>query len=431
MDGDLSDKNRSERDKSSTADVEEVKDFVLTEDGTSAATPRHSTDLHRNILPDDADSDLLEQTLDTSGPAAEAPPADARRGKESPDPNAPTVEDSEDEEGEGSNRSKGESIPEALLSDKGRQDTNTSKDRSDAEDSGSDIEVGSLDFTGTIAGKRRNAEEEAAAAAAEQAEKERRAKAEDERKVKVEAERKAKEEQARKEKEEKEAQVRKAKEEKELKVKEELEKMQRQREQAKEDEAAREKAAAEALATQEEAARKEKEREEKEKEEAAAKAKAQEKRETVDTETKVEELEEIASVDVSQEAGAHETQEATAVEEVAEKLDAVQLVQELVLGKYDAERKVFEARFTHPLDAVKKGTLELQREVSSYLSSSLFPKQKAAKQLGVEVLPEAAMQKCVSLVQGDLLGASISGEQVDAHEIARMQRVCMYVCIHT
>jgi hypothetical protein len=37
--------------RSSTADVEEVKDFVLTEDGTSAATPRHSTDLRRNILP--------------------------------------------------------------------------------------------------------------------------------------------------------------------------------------------------------------------------------------------------------------------------------------------------------------------------------------------------------------------------------------------
>jgi hypothetical protein len=44
---------------------------------------------------------------------------------QAPDPNAPPIEDSEDE---GSYRSKDESVPEALPSEKGRQDTNTRKD---------------------------------------------------------------------------------------------------------------------------------------------------------------------------------------------------------------------------------------------------------------------------------------------------------------
>jgi hypothetical protein len=37
-----------------------VHEFVITDDGTSAATPRNAKDVRKNILPDDADGDLLE-----------------------------------------------------------------------------------------------------------------------------------------------------------------------------------------------------------------------------------------------------------------------------------------------------------------------------------------------------------------------------------
>ena len=251
------------------------------------------------------------------------PAVHERAGAKSPDPNAPIVDESEDEVASAMSKgSKGStnSVPKALPSNEAE------------DDSGSDLEVGSLDFTGAIAGKRRNEAEEAAAAAAEQVARERRAKEEEEREAKLLAEKKAQEELVRKEKEEL---VRKAKEEKERKVKDELDKLQRQRDLVKQDEVARENAEQEARAQREE------EKKEKEREERERAAKAQTKL-SVDPESKVEELEDIASVDVSQEKGAPEKQRDTGGKEAEEEVAAaLQRPKELVLGKYDAERKVF------------------------------------------------------------------------------------------
>jgi hypothetical protein len=92
---------------------------------------------------------------------------------------------------------------------------------------------------------------------------------------------------------------------------------------------------------QEARALREEEEKEREREDRECAAKAQAKL-IVDLESKVEELDDIASVDVSQEKGAPEKQRDTGGKEAEEEVAAaLQRPKELVLGKYDAERKVF------------------------------------------------------------------------------------------
>ena len=90
----------------------------------------------------------------------------------SPDPNFPTRVSVGKEEGElEEDASEAESIREALTS-QNALDSGGKPDGVETDDSGSDIEIGSLDFTGVVAGRRvREAEE-----AAERAERERREK---------------------------------------------------------------------------------------------------------------------------------------------------------------------------------------------------------------------------------------------------------------
>ncbi len=64
-----------------------------------------------------------------------------------------------------------------------------------------------------------------------------------------------------------------------------------------------------------------------------------------------------------------------------------------------------------------------RHELKTYLESTLHPKQKEARDLGVRPLSAAALTKCLSLVQADLLGASISGESVDEGQLEAMLQV--------
>jgi hypothetical protein len=92
---------------------------------------------------------------------------------------------------------------------------------------------------------------------------------------------------------------------------------------------------------QEARALREEEEKEREREDRERAAKAQANL-IVDLESKVEELEDIASVGVSQEEGAPEKERDTGGKEAEEEVAAaLQRPEELVFGKYDAERKVF------------------------------------------------------------------------------------------
>lgn len=99
-----------------------------------------------------------------------------------------------------------------------------------------------------------------------------------------------------------------------------------------------------------------------------------------------------------------------------------------MLAKYDADKKEFHSRFTHALPQVQKEMMAKRHEVKSYIESTLNPKYKEACELGVKPLSPAAMSKCLSLVQADLLGASISGENVEQAQLESMLQVRALVC---
>jgi hypothetical protein len=159
---DGSEREQSEREKSAS-EVEEVKDFVLTEDGTSGATPRHSIDVAKNILAEDPDTDVAAGAPTTAS-ASEVREQGKQVGNQepgpprgmTPDPNAPkiAIDDSDVEEevdgeapssrkdtdGQTGGKSESEGVVESLEDAVESQSTQ----KSAADDSGSDIEVGWL-----------------------------------------------------------------------------------------------------------------------------------------------------------------------------------------------------------------------------------------------------------------------------------------------
>ena len=366
----------------SVSEVEEVRAFELTEDGSSAATPRRSVDSrHNQKLPEDVETGLPDAL--GQGPAQLAPSRQGARGRRTPDPNAPKVADAASSLGSdaeddnthdnmsstskaSSTAAKSQGVLEGGQDDgrvKGSLATIHTDDDDGSEDSGSDMEVGTLDLTGVVAGKRAK-DTEAAPAGQEHGGP------------------------------------------------------------GEEEAGAGEGGRAADAVTEVPDVRAG------EGGDAGGKGAEQDRaadvgrgrRSGVPSDGEDKAGGEEARADADAGVGVQEDVVTTEVHVEAAPVPTY-LRQELVLAKYDEDKKIFEGRFMHSLDDVKAGMKQTQHELKSYLNATLARKHAPAKGLGGTPLAPEAFAKSLELVQADLLGVGVSGEKVDAGQLQEMLKV--------